>query len=1029
MRGRGGHSSSSSSAIRQQIRMALRKQLIQNISCDSQQDENTQDEASADTDSRDEVSSLLRPPSLTREKRQKERENHSNQKEMTEEEMMDLALQLSKQEASNTALKKQREDEDVMKAIQESMINQTQPCLNSPSKSPLDGAPLSTASRQKLSYSNGEKLPGNGCTLEGDMNSVVGPRGETITRSKKRKRGTGSPLLEMPDLSQTQMSSQNSPSSPESFSAHLDSPQSSSSTHIDDSQLQMSPVFPLTGCKAEVHINRLNSDLVETCKSTGFVLCSQDRLTLTQSSAQSRSPIFPQSNQISSPKSPVFPGDDEGNEGQPEWNPKFKSPVFGKTAECEMSLHASKHSATENAEFGFFTQESLIPTVRSCPPQSPVLPKRSSDWSLLLIDPDQGQVEQRDERSTSPVFGLTDQQVKPAELRGSEHDQSPPDCSKDIKSDGCQTAECNRHLPKSVLEELIEKPKGLNSAETYLTSDRALVWSEQDEDDVLPVGSPSPVFPEEKVVVPNVSQPGSSPNHLSESSQEPTGPGCRANLMSTSGLSVSSLKSLKCDPGCKKHVSSGTISASTSTNQQQFHTSGQELHLVSRQEVVPPPGEPSGNQTINYYWGVPFCPRSLDPDTYTQVIMAQMEVYEKSLKQAQRGLLRKAEWGEAIQPQPQKSLSPKAPAESHQPCVSRRRGLRLRGSKRSEAAGFLPDEEEERKDEREDEQQDKEEEEKEGDEVQIDTDCEVCLETQLSDNNSTKDLSLDADTEAQPPQKSPELPEIEMVLRDDVPTRDMPLEQRMKTTKDSEMEENVSGCREDAGGQPAGEVEKVNETRKDPGVEEMEDRGLQRSESPELEAAVVPHSPETSVDCPICQGSFPASEIEMHAAYCDGEVTVVGQRRPESQRFQDSVKPRRKRMRRTEAISEETTHLSVSRTQEKCFICQKSVPPKDYSRHTELCLQRGTVRRAAKGNLLSALEQTESRDSAAGPSGSKPQPEAVIDLRDDDDDEDVLAYRISNSPIRSFTPISEATGCLIDFRKQQRTKKPSQRRR
>lgn len=34
-----------------------------------------------------------------------------------------------------------------------------------------------------------------------------------------------------------------------------------------------------------------------------------------------------------------------------------------------------------------------------------------------------------------------------------------------------------------------------------------------------------------------------------------------------------------------------------------------------------------------------------------QVILAQMEVYEKSLKQAQRCLLRKAEWGEAILPQ------------------------------------------------------------------------------------------------------------------------------------------------------------------------------------------------------------------------------------------------------------------------------------------------------------------------------------------------------------------------------------------
>lgn len=40
---------------------------------------------------------------------------------MTEDEEMDLALQLSKQEASNTALRQQQEDENVMKAIQESV--------------------------------------------------------------------------------------------------------------------------------------------------------------------------------------------------------------------------------------------------------------------------------------------------------------------------------------------------------------------------------------------------------------------------------------------------------------------------------------------------------------------------------------------------------------------------------------------------------------------------------------------------------------------------------------------------------------------------------------------------------------------------------------------------------------------------------------------------------------------------------------------------------------------------------------------
>lgn len=27
---------------------------------------------------------------------------------------------------------------------------------------------------------------------------------------------------------------------------------------------------------------------------------------------------------------------------------------------------------------------------------------------------------------------------------------------------------------------------------------------------------------------------------------------------------------------------------------------------------------------------------------------------------------------------------------------------------------------------------------------------------------------------------------------------------------------------------------------------------------------------EASVDCPLCQGSYPVGQIEMHAAYCDG---------------------------------------------------------------------------------------------------------------------------------------------------------------
>lgn len=96
---------------------------------------------------------------------------------------------------------------------------------------------------------------------------------------------------------------------------------------------------------------------------------------------------------------------------------------------------------------------------------------------------------------------------------------------------------------------------------------------------------------------------------------------------------------------------------------------------------------------------------------------------------------------------------------------------------------------------------------------------------------------------------------------------------------------NILVSSSDVGGQNV-RKEEVGEDRGYPDVEEIKDRGLQRSTSPELEPASVPQGPETTVDCPICQGSFPATKIEMHAAYCDGEVAVVDERRPEADCFQ-----------------------------------------------------------------------------------------------------------------------------------------------
>lgn len=89
---------------------------------------------------------------------------------------------------------------------------------------------------------------------------------------------------------------------------------------------------------------------------------------------------------------------------------------------------------------------------------------------------------------------------------------------------------------------------------------------------------------------------------------------------------------------------------------------------------------------------------------------------------------------------------------------------------------------------------------------------------------------------------------------------------------------------EGGAGQPTSR-EEVQEDGGDPDVEEIKDQ----APPPGLEPAVVPRSPETAVDCPLCQASFPASRIEMHAAYCDGEVAVVEERRPKVDCIQGKI--------------------------------------------------------------------------------------------------------------------------------------------
>ncbi|XP_042196056.1 BRCA1-A complex subunit RAP80 isoform X3 [Callorhinchus milii] len=58
------------------------------------------------------------------------------------------------------------------------------------------------------------------------------------------------------------------------------------------------------------------------------------------------------------------------------------------------------------------------------------------------------------------------------------------------------------------------------------------------------------------------------------------------------------------------------------------------------------------NGLVRYFWGVPFCPKGVDPDQYTEVILCQLQTYRCCLKVAQRQLLRKMRFGEPVLPAP-----------------------------------------------------------------------------------------------------------------------------------------------------------------------------------------------------------------------------------------------------------------------------------------------------------------------------------------------------------------------------------------
>ncbi|XP_028322217.1 BRCA1-A complex subunit RAP80 isoform X2 [Gouania willdenowi] len=759
MRGRRlGASSSSGRSVHQET---SRKRAFRDVSSKNQQtSDDTQD------NNEDELQKLL--PT----KRRKERENQSQAGGMSEkeEEEMKLALRLSEQEAGLSALRLQQEEEEeeeaVMRAIHQSMVGDTEACPGKPLPSLSAGSSTRWSRRRACPDDRGSGAENRKCV------------------KKRRVRG-GSPAPQ--------------------------SQQSSDSTHIEDSPLHRSPVFPPTGRTAEVHVDRLNQDALQTCSPPGSALFSQDSWTSTQT---------PERSQRRAPNSPVFTRED-----------------------AQSLVHQTKASPVC---FLSSSPDSVTPSVASI----------------------------------SPVFP------------GSPSHPHPHD-----KSNQSDRPHNMKHKRPSE-EEL---------------SDMTLVLSDHDEDDVTPVASPSPVFPQE---VP----------------------------MAT----------------CKETDSLSRLRS-------------------SHGERV---------QTVRYHWGVPFCPRGEEPDAYTQVIVDQLEFYEKSLKQAQRFLLRKAEWGEPVLPRSESSSSPEQTSESPPVCGRWRNRTQQEEDKNEEG------------EEAEVEKEEVEVEEKcDVDQIQTD-ECQVCPETPQSDVQEEEEEEQHATKDDRRSADSPD--------HDHTPPAD---EQKQQEVEEKEEEKEVM------------EEENASQVRGQ-GREAVRDDDDQCCSSPELQDA----STVALVDCPLCQRSFSVHEVERHAAYCDGQEDGVHRAPPPNNTVK--VNPRRMRTRRAE-VSAEGAH--GSRKLECCYVCQQNFPLKDYSAHVERCIQRhsSSSRPTAERNLLSALDETEKTGGAA--SGSKAPVRDVIDLLSDDDDDDdegevMSGFRVSDSPIRSFTPISEASDCLIDFTHHKPSKMSRRRR-
>ncbi|NWZ51529.1 UIMC1 protein, partial [Haliaeetus albicilla] len=319
--------------------------------------------------------------------------------------------------------------------------------------------------------------------------------------------------------------------------------------------------------------------------------------------------------------------------------------------------------------------------------------------------------------------------------------------------------------------------------------------------------------------------------------------------------------------------------------------------------------------TVHYYWGIPFCPKGVDPNQYTKVILCQLEVYQKSLKQAQRQLLHKKEFGNPVVPS--SSLSQNELGKGEQ--ISRENGVAddtedgdPDGQKESESITWLlPSKRREAE----------------------------SPGHSMEEKNSTSDdeptTSYCQASQVLPAEDVHEDGEPMQVAQSISMLTPLGSKRSPDTATENSAEEEISVCPET---QPS-PLETIEVEREELCLGSrdapMQVKELGAGGDEDAGRTVSERSPTAAdhVSCPLCDQGFPATEIELHAMYCNG---IMGE--------EDGpglpMLTRRQREARSKAASGESgpTSLDIDKC-EKCYLCKSLVPLLQYQRHVDSCLQ------------------------------------------------------------------------------------------